>query len=243
MSYKIGQFKRTDFSEYYSASSIEIKPDNYGTFVSPYNDNLQDGALKIDFSAGVIYIVDFVAETSDAQKNFEYVKVKLKKNNNNDYQSIKTLNMTNKNSVRSIVGFQPYVNYDALVLEASRSTATSLKDLMVKFSEGSATDPKVTIKSLKNILTLSPFTGKKIIKIGIQGPEGMLFVVNGEPIRLGKSGIYISREDMVIQSLGFVLEEDKIITTKDENGNIITIGDGLQFFTMDYIYEEVENNE
>lgn len=242
MSYKIGQFKRTDLQPAYYSEPITIESKNYGTFSSPYNetdDTIQDGALTgIEFKAGQIYVIDFTAQLEDAEKNdFKYIKIKLKKDNaGNDYQSIKLLNMINKTSLKSVIGFQPYTNYSALVLEAMRSTTTAVEGPKVVFaSEG---NDAVKLISLKNILDTKLFKGKKIMKIGIQGPEGLLFVVNGEAMRLGKSGMYVSREDMVIQSLGVAIEKDTNIILAPDG-----MGDGYQFFTIDYIYEEVVNNE
>jgi hypothetical protein len=153
--------------------------------------------------------------------------MKLKKNNTtSDYQSVKLFNLKNKQSITNMVGFQAYTNYDALVLEAVRNSNT-LGDTKVVFDNAQ-------LKSLNNILNIDTFKNKKIVKIGIQGPEGLQFVVNGELMRLGKSGMYVSQEDMTIQSLGFVLGEE----------NTATYGsDGYPFFAIDYIYEEVANNE
>jgi hypothetical protein len=230
MSYKIGQFKRTDLQpEAYGSSSEQVE---FMEFISPYSETgseLKDGALKIKnkiFQANTIYIVDFTITKNDDA--FDYIKMKLKKNNTtSDYQSVKLFNLKNKQSITNIVGFQAYTNYDALVLEAVRNSNT-LGDTKVIFNNAQ-------LKSLNNILNIDTFKNKKIVKIGIQGPEGLQFVVNGELMRLGKSGMYVSHEDMTIQSLGFVLGE--------ENKATYGTSDGYPFFAIDYIYEEVASNE
>ena len=68
---------------------------------------------------------------------------------------------------------------------------------------------------------LNPVTGNAGIlkQIGVQGPPGTLMCIEGEQIRIGRSGIYEINNGVVISFLGFVLHED------DEN----------QFF-LDYQY-------
>ena len=61
----------------------------------------------------------------------------------------------------------------------------------------------------------------------------MLMCINGEPIRIGPSGIYEIRNGYKIYFLGFIIKSyDEII---DENGNKQICRDD---FIVDYQYEE-----
>lgn len=53
-------------------------------------------------------------------------------------------------------------------------------------------------------------------KIGVQGPTGMMFVLNGEEIKIGRTGIYELYSDLIqITFLGFILDNDKTFFTVD----------------------------
>lgn len=53
-------------------------------------------------------------------------------------------------------------------------------------------------------------------KIGVQGPTGMMFVLNGEEIKIGRTGIYELYSDLIqITFLGFILKNDKTFFTVD----------------------------
>jgi hypothetical protein len=62
-------------------------------------------------------------------------------------------------------------------------------------------------------------------KIGIQGPPGLMFVLNGEEFQLGRTGIYeLCNDEIVVTYLGFVINDSKQTT------------DGKDFFILDYRY-------
>ena len=51
--------------------------------------------------------------------------------------------------------------------------------------------------------------GKNRLKqIGIQGPVGLLMNINGESIRIGRTGIYEINNGVTITSIGFIIEKD-----------------------------------
>ena len=87
---------------------------------------------------------------------------------------------------------------------------------------------RTQIYHIKNEISNGPW-----IKLGIQGPPGMLMCINGEPIRIGPSGIYEIRNGYKIYFLGFIIKNyDEII---DGNGDSQICRDS---FIVDYQYEE-----
>lgn len=83
------------------------------------------------------------------------------------------------------------------------------------------------IYKLNTVLTGSvPST---LTKIGIQGPPGMLMCINGEPIRIGPSGIYEIKNGYQINFLSFVQKVNNI-----DNGGQNLNNDS---FIVDYQYE------
>lgn len=71
-----------------------------------------------------------------------------------------------------------------------------------------------------------------LTKIGIQGPPGMLMCINGEPIRIGPSGIYEIKNGYKITSLGFI----KKVYDVTVNGEQLVVNPDI--FIIDYQYEE-----
>ena len=85
------------------------------------------------------------------------------------------------------------------------------------FSESQPVELSSVVNILKTSLNLD-----SIFKLGIQGPTDLITCINGEPIRLGQSGIFeIYKEDFLIYSVGFIIKSNY---NKDVN------------FIMDYCY-------
>ena len=84
---------------------------------------------------------------------------------------------------------------------------------------------------INNILGSSSIPST-LTKIGIQGPSGMLMCINGEPIRIGPSGIYEIRNDYRITFLGFI---KKVYDVTVDGENLVVNPDT---FIVDYQYEE-----
>ena len=240
MSYKIGQFKRTDLNieNYQAGVNIPIRfgeieaEDGRGKY---YGFSLQGN--NTSFQAGDIYVLKYALyKNGEDSENLTRVKLKLFKDTlANNYQALKAINLTQYQKDEHFfdeVAFVPQFNdYDFLVAESDLSTIVEpnvFTKAAIKFDTETT-----TLHTLTNLLNKEPFKNKNIKQIGIQGPEGLLFVINGEPIRLGKSGIYLSQEDMLIQSLAVqvVEEKDFILPTSNNEKR-------YQFFTIDYIYEE-----
>lgn len=80
---------------------------------------------------------------------------------------------------------------------------------------------------MKNIIdALSSTYGlTQFIRIGVQGPTGLMMSINGEQIKVGKTGIYeLNDTNIKITYLGFVLKE-----------NVLNV-DGYDNFILDFEY-------
>lgn len=78
-------------------------------------------------------------------------------------------------------------------------------------SEITAWTPNIEILQFKTLTNLLPSNGGQscsITKIGLQGPTGMLFSLNGEQLRIGKNGIYELEENIDINFFGAVLSDN-----------------------------------
>lgn len=61
-----------------------------------------------------------------------------------------------------------------------------------------------SLVSINNVITSLPTTVIK--KLGIQGPQGMLFCMNGEELRIGRTGIYELAFEYDVDFLGFIID-------------------------------------
>lgn len=128
--------------------------------------------------------IDSVEEADESIENYDY---------GNEKYSYETISLI----------FTPNADiYNNLIIELDRTGIQNLgTSAIVDIQE--TEDYKV----LQKIVPIS-FEGKgsieKIKEIGIQGNPGLLFAINGEPFRLGKTGTFIlADEDFVYTFIGF----------------------------------------
>lgn len=87
---------------------------------------------------------------------------------------------------------------------------------------------EITINpDLCQIATFNKVLNFPVNKIGIQGPPGLLMCINGEPIRIGPSGIYQIRNGYKVDFLSFVKGK-----SQQSDGTY-----GVDNFIIDYQYE------
>ena len=91
------------------------------------------------------------------------------------------------------------------------------------------------IYKLNNILGNNSIPSP-LTKIGVQGPPGMLMCINGEPIRIGPSGIYEIRNGYKIIFLSFIR---KVYDVTVEGETLVVNPD---VFIVDYQYNDSTTN-
>ena len=111
-------------------------------------------------------------------------------------------------SIQYEVFFVPDKAYNTIKFELQRTSAdfsisgeNGIKGRQVVITE-------YHIEEIENILALEALNGRIIRKLGLQGPTGLTFVIDGEIIRIGKSGIYeLYNDDLTIEFIGVILDE------------------------------------
>lgn len=86
---------------------------------------------------------------------------------------------------------------------------------------------KNNIYLITNIINTlaSTYELTRLTRIGVQGPTGLMMSINGEQIKIGKTGIYeLNDVNIKITYLGFVLKE-----------NVLNV-DGYDNFILDFEY-------
>lgn len=231
--YNIAQLKRTD-----------IPIESYYTNVSYEQGYFNNKNVNFNF---IFQDIKVTAKTIIAPINTYYLKFKVRHNTlypqdfaikltNND--SLNPSSMTIKELSVKIgeeddyevfeMIFTPNESYNNIIFELSRIS----NDFLISNSDGT-NGRKMDIEVLdlyilNNIIDnylVSRFNLKKIKQIGIQGPPGLLFTIDGEEIRIGRSGIYELHDNIIsITYLGFVLKDSDLME------------DGKDFFIMDFAY-------
>lgn len=221
MSYNIGQITRASYSEYEINKLDSITISNVQ---SPYSANtaIKDKALKYDFTEGITYHFTTTL-TPHSMTGQHIVKIKLVNENTNQYQTIKVLKQSFSFSFNIDLIFKANYNFTHLVFEILRTNLTNA-DAYLTPSNNVNTTKLTEVKNIVKELQLN-----RLKKVGIQGPFGLKFAINGEEIKLGKSGIFTS-EEMDIASIGFIIEE------YNDYGDTLATFDNKAFFIMDYQY-------
>lgn len=117
------------------------------------------------------------------------------------------------------LAFVPKRNFNKIILRKRSDTGGNLS-----FSSTEA------IKK-ENVLNQLPHVGV-IKKLGFQAAPGFAFILNGEIIRVGKSGTYMV-SDIDIKSIG-IIDNQKIENINPDNP--IPFNEDSNYFLMDYQY-------
>lgn len=226
MSYNIGQFRRNQLSSY--EDKIQITRENNGSVgVQIITIQTQEGlplkdtalVLKNSLKKGENYYFSFYtsADRSDPGAFIVY----LYDSKNEVAQPIKRFDVGAGTFCEMV--FTPNdINYNKLVFKKVTKSSDSDRVYINEVREGTVY-LNIELWQLKNIIPLLDVSYIK--KLGVQGPPGLMFSMNGEEIHIGKSGIY-EVSGLNINTLSFVIK----------NRSPIPYEDGKDYFIMDYLY-------
>lgn len=233
MSFKVGQILSSTFSDeaaflnpVYSEGEL-IRIDNVDTAPAGALDT--EGKTFIDkgisiignFQPGVYYYIKLAIE-----RNFPNIDsdLTLRLANQSDLQEVTqyidnfTIFAPNKDSNASKYAyyetiFAPNNTYDQLRIILSRTTIDYWTESDPETGQSFTKEQRQAYRgreikinpSLCKIAEVQDILGDTSInKLGVQGPPGLLMCINGEPIRIGPSGIYEIRNGYKVNFLGFV---------------------------------------
>lgn len=156
-----------------------------------------------------------LAYFTNLKKDHERRKSDKKKSNN-----IKT-----KTKVIELI-FTPYVTSDLLVFELNRVSfdynyAGTEKERKVHFSEDR------DVGRVNNVLNKVLPVGVTVEKVGIQSTPSSYVIINGEGMRIGKSGVLEINSGVAVNSVGFAAPGAAAVSGGDA---------AINDFILDYIY-------
>jgi len=225
MSYKFGQFRRSQLPSY----------------LTPLEYTLNDLYVQSSLSQGVTFIdksIDLSGNnilqaltTSNKQRSY-YIRFKIFKQATTQQVTVRLVNTTkNKDNVQTVETIEveagdindystfefilsPNDNhtYNQIYFELNRE----LIDYNTQNQDGTyGRKMIITIDRLDEIYNVIDFLQTSIDnkgalkQIGVQGPPGLLMSINGEAIKIGRSGLYEINNGINTTFIGFIIEANE----------------------------------
>lgn len=230
MSYNIGQLRRNQINSYSTALSYRqdlIRNEN--SIIDFYDQCMYLSGANIVSSIYSYYLKFEVTQLPEVIQEFS-IKLQSDEVTADNIQNIRSFVVKQGLGTTTFeLIFTPNSNYNQIIFELKRMALDFYTD------NGDGTSGRImninilqfdrVINVISSYLTKN-FPGMTSLKkIGIQGPPGLLFCIDGEEIRIGRSGIYeLYNEDITISYIGFIIK-DSLFTQ-----------DGKDFFIMDFKY-------
>lgn len=230
MSYNIGQLRRNQINSYSTALSYRqdlIRNEN--SIIDFYDQCMYLSGANIVSSIYSYYLKFEVTQLPEVIQEFS-IKLQSDEVTVDNIQNIRSFVVKQGLGTTTFeLIFTPNSNYNQIIFELKRMALDFYTD------NGDGTSGRImNIKILqfdRVINVISSYLAKNfpgmtsLKKIGIQGPPGLLFCIDGEEIKIGRSGIYeLYNEDITISYIGFIIK-DSLFTQ-----------DGKDFFIMDFKY-------
>ena len=208
MSYKFGQFRKSQYSDY----------------LSPLDYTLNDLRVESSLSTGVVFIdkgIDLEGDnilqalTSDGKQRSYYIRFKIYKldtvqkiedieipaGNPTDYDIFELVLSPNDNHTYNQIYFQ--LNRELIDYNTLKPDGTYGREMNISI------DRLDEIYNVINYLNTSIDNKGTLKQIGVQGPPGLLMSINGEAIRIGRSGLYEINNGINTTFIGFIVEADE----------------------------------
>jgi hypothetical protein len=195
--------------------------------------SIQDECVFVSLAKGTSYYFHGQIKRTRGVQNFT---IKLVKNNDQKAQFIKKITVAavaDADSEYMDVDFifTAAADFDAIVFELARTTGGMAAPIIV-YQE---------LSTINNILN-----GDIAVKMGIQSKPGLLMCINGQEIRIGKSGIYEMRNGVVKATQFSVVSPalDELYPEYIDQSICLFHNNkyrSITPFTLDYMYEVEED--
>lgn len=230
MSYQIGQLRRGQIDSYTTKLDYRLGLlRNENSIIDFYDQCMFLSGTNVVSALFSYYLKFTVRQLPDSPQEFT---IKLQ----SDDVAIDNVQTVRKFTVKQGVEtstfeliFNPNSNYNQIVFELKR-LASDFSLYNDDGTNGRIMDITISnFEKVNNVISdflAQKYSGlSKLKKIGIQGPPGLLFCIDGEEIRVGRNGIYeLYNENINISYLGFVIK-DALYTQN-----------GQDYFIMDFKY-------
>ena len=225
MSYKFGQFRKSQLNSYltpleYTLNDIQVQ------------SSLSEGITFIDKGIdlegeNILQALDNAKDQRSYYIRFKIYKQEIKQDvtvrlintekTKDNVQTIKTIEIENGkeddySTFEIVISPNDNHSYNQIYFELNRE----LIDYNTLNEDGTyGRKINIVIERLDEIYNVIKFLNvsidnKKALKqIGVQGPPGLLMSINGEEIRIGRSGLYEINNGIKTTFIGFIIENDE----------------------------------
>ena len=225
MSYKFGQFRKSQSSSYlmplgyiFNDLRVESSLSKGVVFIDKAIDLQGDNilqALTEDGKQRSYYIRFKVFKQDTAQKitvmlvntekiedNIQIIEnLEIPEGDSSDYDIFELILSPNDNHTYNQIYFQ--LNRELIDYNTLKPDGTYGREMNINIDR---------LDEVYNVINyLSPsIDNKEVLKqIGVQGPPGLLMNINGEAIRIGRSGLYEINNGINTTFIGFIVEADE----------------------------------
>lgn len=230
MSYNIAQLRRNQIDSYSTPMTYEQGLIvNESSIIDFYDPCLYLSGSSVVSSIYSYYLKFEVTQLPGSVQDFS-IKLQSDEVTVDNIQTIKSFTVKqgiDKTTFELI--FTPNSSYNQIIFELKRLALDFYQDNKDGTSGRIMQINILEFERVTNVISsylAKTYAGLTTLKkIGIQGPPGLLFCIDGEEIRVGRSGIYeLYNDDIEISYIGFIIK-DSLYTQ-----------DGKDFFIMDFKY-------
>lgn len=221
--YQFGQFLGNGTNDNY----LDLKEVNVVDFTASLQNDIYQGnqiiftnkVINTEFSSGTYYYLNFKIQTLDSSQTFYLKLQKVSDTRIEKEQFIKTI-VVPQDPEEVYISFEviiaPNSTYNQLIWELQRTR----EDYTVHEGEDQINGRRtfVEVESFGTVNNKINSSISPLAKIGIQGPPSLLMCINGEQIRIGKSGIYEINNSIPITFVGFIPKENDYFIVDYEYG-------------------------
>lgn len=226
----VGQLRRNQIGSY--TTTLSYRQDlikNESSIIDFYDQCMYLTGASVVSSLYNYYLKFEVKQITNSPQDFT-LKLQSDEVTIDNIQEIRNYSVKQGNETTTFeLIFNPNSNYNQIIFELKRNAS----DFYINNADGTSgriMDIKILqFERVINVISsylANTYTGLTTLKkIGIQGPPGLLFCIDGEEIRIGRSGIYeLYNDEINISYIGFVIK-DSLFTQN-----------GKDFFIMDFKY-------
>lgn len=221
--YQFGQFLGNGTNDNY----LDLEEVNVVDFTASLQNDIYQGnqiiftnkVINLNFDSRNYYYLNFKIQTLDSSQTF-YLKLQnVSDTRVEKEQFIKTI-VVPQDPEEVYVSFEviiaPNSTYNQLIWELQRTR----EDYTVHEGEDQINGriTFVEVESFGTVINKISPSISPLAKIGIQGPPSLLMCINGEQIRIGKSGIYEINNSIPITFVGFIPKENDYFIVDYEYG-------------------------
>ena len=223
--YKFGQFRKSQYSDY-------LSPLDYTLNDLRVESSLSTGVVFIDKGIDLEGDNILQALTNDKKQRSYYIRFKIFKlatkqtitvrlvnteKTEDNVQTIESIeiaagNANDYSTFELVLSPNDNHTYNQIYFELNRE----LVDYNMKHEDGTygriikiAIDRLDEIYNVIDYLQTSIDNKNTLKQIGVQGPPGLLMSINGEAIRIGRSGLYEINNGINTNFIGFIIENNE----------------------------------